>query len=204
MQKMMQGFKRINHKYRKNNQRKGGIRLVGIKSLECNFNPKENTYNPHFHLVVINKEVAEIIKQEWLMLWKSKWTNERAQYIRPIESLERDLIETIKYGSKIVTDPEKKRKSGTQDNPKIYAAALYNIFDAMKGLRIFDRFGFNLPKEKEKRVSGSRLVNDFHEWIFLPEYYDWHSTENELVLSAYVPTNEILKILENNVDTLLD
>ncbi len=29
----------------------------------------------------------------------------------------------------------------------IYAAALDNIFKAMKGLRIFERFGFNLPNE---------------------------------------------------------
>ena len=66
----------------------------------------------------------------------------------------------------------------------------------MKGLRIFDRF--------PKKPKGARLIDDFHEWIFLPEYHDWHSAENELVLSAYSPPNELINLLKNNIDIKME
>jgi plasmid rolling circle replication initiator protein Rep len=34
---------------------------MGIKSLECNFNPKTRTYNAHFHFIVPSKEIAEML-----------------------------------------------------------------------------------------------------------------------------------------------
>ncbi len=77
--KVFQGFQRIKDKYRKRNLRGKGITLFGIKSLECNFNPKAKTYNPHLHLIVPNKETAEIFKAEWLKLWKNRWSYKGAQ-----------------------------------------------------------------------------------------------------------------------------
>lgn len=56
---MIRGFNRIIAKYRKRNQRGNGIKLMGIRTLECNFNSKKRTYNPHFHIIVANKEMAE-------------------------------------------------------------------------------------------------------------------------------------------------
>lgn len=202
MEKMMQGFKRINGKYRKRNQRGKGIALKGIKSLECNFNPVKETYNPHFHLIVESKKVAEVLVDEWLKLWKGNWTNRKAQFFRPVLSLEKDLIETIKYGSKIFTEPDLESKAKSKTNSIVYAGALYNIFNAMEGLRIFDRFGFNLPKESKPKPKGARLVNDFSRWIFLPEYHDWHHSENELILSAYNPPNELKELLEKGIDVI--
>ena len=105
-----------------------------------------------------------------------------------MESLERDLIETIKYGSKLLTEPGPRNNPKCKANSHIYIAALYNLFESIKVLREFERFGFNLLKNSVNKASGPRLVNDFHEWNFLAEYNDWHSTENELVLSGYVPS----------------
>jgi len=61
----------------------------------------------------------------------------------------------IKYGSKIFIEPDVNEKPATGD-AKIYAAGLYNIFDAMKGLRIFERFCFNLPPGSKKAPVGQR------------------------------------------------
>ncbi len=41
---------------------------MGIKSLECNFNPITKKYNPHLHLIVASKEMADILIKEWLTL----------------------------------------------------------------------------------------------------------------------------------------
>jgi plasmid rolling circle replication initiator protein Rep len=60
---------------RKQALRGKGIKLVGLRSLECNYNPKKRTYNPHLHLLVPDKETADIIVSEWLSTWTTKFTH---------------------------------------------------------------------------------------------------------------------------------
>ena len=66
MDRTMRAFDRIHNQCKKRHQRGKGIKLIGIKLLECNFNPAKQTYNPHFHLIVPNEEIAELLKSEWL------------------------------------------------------------------------------------------------------------------------------------------
>ncbi len=70
---MIRGFRRINTKHRKSHQRDTGIKLVGVKSLECEFNQKN--YNPHLHIITANREMAEVIVAEWLKLCTSEFAN---------------------------------------------------------------------------------------------------------------------------------
>ena len=115
---MLRAFELIQNRFKKRYQRGNGIKLIGIKSLECNFNPVKNTYNPHFHLIVPNKEIAELLKKEWIEQWRPKnkhayrykFTTPAAQHIEPVYDLESALIETIKYGSKIFTEPDLNKK----------------------------------------------------------------------------------------------
>lgn len=44
-----------------------------------------------------------------------------------------------------------KAKAKAASDYKVYIAALHNIFLAMNGLRIFERFGFNLPLQKRNK-----------------------------------------------------
>lgn len=199
---MIKAFRQINEKYRKRNQRNNGIRLIGVKSLECNFNPMKMTYNPHLHLIVASREIGEIIIKEWLAKWTSKFALRVAQDIRPINDLEGGLIEIIKYGSKIFTEPDVNSKSSSHNRSQIYAAALYNIFDAMKDLRIFERFGFDHPNP-QKQIMGSKVVDNYYEWVFVPQYFDWLNTENELVLSGFAPKQELVNLLEHNINVEL-
>lgn len=208
LKKMLEGminaFKLINAKFRKRNQRNTGIRLIGIKSLECNFNPVKNTYNPHFHIIVLNKEIAETLIDEWLNIWNDKFnlfTSRKAQFYRPVKDLESDLVETIKYSSKIFTEPDINTKSKRIGNRDIYAKALYNIFMAMKGLRIFDRFGFDLPGAKE--TIPAQVVTNYTEWKFSTQYHDW-LTDSELTLTGYIAPAELINLLEYNIDKELE
>lgn len=203
IEKILEGFQIIKNKYRKRNERGKGTKLIGIKSLECNFNPKTKTYNPHLHLIVANKEMAEILKTEWLSLWEENWTYKGAQKIRQVEDTERDLIEIVKYGSKIFTEPDVRRKAETKGQSKIYAAALNTIFIAMKGVRIFERFGFDLPKQPVIELSKSKIVVDYYSWEFSSQYFDWLNTENELILSGYTPDANVAYLLKNAIDTEL-
>ncbi|MFT7072473.1 hypothetical protein [Patiriisocius sp. Uisw_017] len=92
--------------------------------------------------------MAVVIKKEWTLRSKKGYAEHWCQKIKPITNLEAGLIEIIKYGSKIFTKTDLKNKVKETDTPHIYLKTLYTILTAMKGERIFDRFGFDAPKKK--------------------------------------------------------
>ncbi len=203
MKSMNRGIKRIINKYRKRKLRSKGIKLEGIRSLECNFNCTKRTYNPHFHFIVPKKEVADILIREWLQCSKEGWTVPQAQKMSKVFNNEIALIEIVKYGSKIFTEPDINKKINSKDKPKIYAAALYNIFDAMKGLRIFERFGFNLPKESTTKLPAVSIVKDYQAWEYDLKGFDWFNAIG-IGLSQFDPVSQLIELLVNNIDTLLE
>ncbi len=197
---MVRGFGQILARCRKRYQRGTGPKLIGIKSLECNYNPIKKTYNPHFHILVPNREIAEILKAEWQQLWTKKHTCHKAQYIRRVGNLERDLVEIIKYGSKIFTEPDMKKRANSKIPPKIYAAALDTIFVAMKGHRLFDRFGFNLDKTERRNGSKSQIVVDYEELSYDPFVNDWLNYDTGELLTGYQSTAQLQHLLSQNID----
>jgi len=76
------GFQRITERHRKRFQRGKGKKLCGIRSLECNFNPVQTTYNLHFYIITKNKETVEILLSEWLKLWTPKFAKRPAQNLQ--------------------------------------------------------------------------------------------------------------------------
>ena len=206
--RMLKAFKLIHNRCKKRHQRGLGIKLIGIKSLECNFNPLMKTYNPHYHIIVPSKEVAELLKKEWIYQWRPvpkttnryKYTIPSAQKISKVTSLEHSLIETIKYGSKIFTEPDLNKKSKQPIKPMIYAYALDNILVAMKGKRIFERFGFNLPKQPPKKCT-SKLIENFETWIFPNDANDWVNPETGEALTGYLQPSELSHLLNECINT---
>lgn len=202
---MFRAFRLIRNRQKKRHQRGKGIKLIGIKSLECNFNPIAKTYNPHYHIIVPSKEIADLLQDEWLNQWKSSkrlFASHKAQYIRKVENLERDLIEVIKYGSKIFTEPDLKKQSQKVKNGKpktqIYAHALHNIFMSMKGKRIFERFGFDLPK-LPKKENSTKLITNVQEFFFPKDGTDWTSRTGKN-LTGYVQPHELEYLLSECID----
>jgi plasmid rolling circle replication initiator protein Rep len=190
-------------KYKKKSQRGRGVKLMGLKAIECNFNPKNRTYNPHLHLIVPNKQMAEILVNEWLNHWTSKVTHRDAQHYRKVENKEKDLIEVIKYETKVFTEPDGKKSKGKKGSAKIYIRALYNIHVAMKGIRLIDRFGFNAPKTGKPKYE-SRLTDDYVQWQYDLKSRDWLTEEHESTLTAFTPEPELETILELNINTELE
>jgi hypothetical protein len=193
----------LNAKYRKRVQRGTGNMVMGIRTLECNFNPTARTYNPHFHLLVNGEAAAELLRLEWMEAWKPTYLNPEAQFSKRIRKTERDLVEVIKYGAKIFTEPgktkeEKKRRKGES---VIYARALHNIYSAMKGERLFDRFGFDLPKNAPRRESKLTEVEKVDAWKYKSRYRDWLHPEHKSTLTGYTTTFEEDLVLERKIDT---
>jgi len=196
---LLKVFAQIIQKYRKRNERGNGIRLQGIRSLECNFNAKTRTYNPHFHIIVRTKRMAEILHQEWIKRFARKHVYHGAQHMRKVENMERDLVELIKYGSKIFTEPDLQQKSKKKISHYVYVSALHNILTAMNRRRIFDRFGFNLtPKIKVNQV---RTLFNWDNWVYKSKLCDWVNLETGEMLSGYNLGKDLMLILRHNIDT---
>jgi len=116
-------FQKIYSNLKKRNQRGRGIKIMGIRALECNFNPEKKTYNPHFHLIVPNKETGDILTAEWLKIWTPKYALAVGQDSKRVYSNEIALIEVVKYGSKILTEPDINKRTRIKGKAKIHAAA---------------------------------------------------------------------------------
>ena len=198
---MLKTFQKITEKHRKRYQRGGGLKLVGVKSLESNFNPSKKTYNPHFHIITKEKWMAEVIKKEWLARSKKGYAAHWCQKIIPVNNLETGLIEIIKYGSKIFTEPDLKKRAKETETAHIYLKALDTILSAMKGKRIFDRFGFNAPSESKPQHFPAKLLADYREWEYDVENADWIDTATGEVLTNYKIPSHLQAILENNINT---
>jgi hypothetical protein len=201
MRSMVTEFRKIIDKYKKVHKRGKGTKLIGIRSLESNFNPVTKTYNPHFHILVASAEMGNILLNEWVNRGKSGRVNRAAQNIMKVTNNLTILIELIKYGSKIFTEPDINKKTRVKGREKLYTAALNNIFDAMKGFRIFERFGFNLPPNT-KEVTGASLFHNCSEWNYDMKAFGWLNNQGEK-LADFVPVPQLIELLHNGIDNIV-
>jgi len=203
MKGMNNAMELINDRCRQRYNRGKGPKLIGVRSLECNYNPIKKTYNPHFHVLCATKEIAEILKAEWLELWNRNYVKSNnkkdimalhfLQKIRKVRNTEKDIIETIKYGAKIFTDPEMK-KGKSKANHIIYAKALHSIYKSMDGLKLFVKFGFKLPKTESQ--SNTRLIIDYKEWKYEPKAANWVNMITGQVMTNYSPDWALEELLD--------
>jgi hypothetical protein len=201
MRSMVEVFRKIIDKYKKRKARGKGTKLIGIRSLESNFNPVKKTYNPHFHVLVANAEMGYLLLNEWVSRGKRKRVGRQAQNIQKVQDQLSILIELIKYGSKIFTEPDINKKTSEKGGKRLYTKALNNIFDAMKGFRIFERFGFNLPPNT-KEVTGASLFHNCSEWNYDMKAFGWLNNQGEK-LSDFVPVSQLIELLHSGIDNIV-
>jgi hypothetical protein len=204
MKEMLKAFQKIVKKYSKWYSRGKSIKLIGIKSLECNFNPFTKKYNPHFHIIVPNRATGNLIIQEWRKYWGGKLANSDAQNNKEISNIEGALREVIKYSSKIFTKPTSEEEKKQNIPPTIYVSALHNILVAMKGLRIFDRFGFDLPKDTDKKQRKASIVFEVEDWDFDPTQMDWVNARSSKNLAGFTIGIELKEILSQRINMALE
>ena len=114
----------------KDRLRKQGHKIVGIRKLETTYNPERNDYHPHFHLIVESRQHAQMILNYWLEYYPA--ASAAAQDIQP--ATDGTIKELFKYFTKITSDSKK--------SESITLPALDSIFEAVKGRRVFQSFGF--------------------------------------------------------------
>lgn len=117
------------------------------------------------------------------------------QNILGLKNLKKGLIEIIKYGSKIFTEPDLKKRDKEISTTQIFVKALDVILNAMKGKRIFDRFGFNLPKKNNKEKNTAKLLLDYSPWEYDIKSSDWLNVSTGDFLSGYSPPSHLQALL---------
>ena len=111
-------LQRIIEKYRRRESRGKGFRLVGIRSLECTYNPKDNTYHPHLHFILKSKKIAIALQDEWMKegrkIWGKKSISQAGQKCERVKEgeFEKKMVDIVKYSTKIFTeiDPLQKKE----------------------------------------------------------------------------------------------
>jgi|LakMenEpi03Aug12_release.lakeMendotaPanAssembly.Ray.scaffolds.fasta_scaffold23832_18 plasmid rolling circle replication initiator protein Rep len=138
--------------------RKQKIKLLGLRKLEITYNDRENTYHPHYHLIISGQYQAEHLVDYWLKY--NKESVAAAQDMRKAD--EKALKELFKYFTKL--------KSNNSYSEKVTISALNHIINCVKGVRIFQPIGIKAEKLPEK-------THQVSQGSFDPTYWDW-GTDN--------------------------
>lgn len=194
-------------RYKKRSQRDKGIKFYGLWSLESNFNPIAHTYNPHIHMILPSEYAAQTFWNDWVEYWKErnvKINGTGAQKYRKLKKNQvQDLIEIVKYGSKIFTEPDiaKRMKFKLPKQPSfLYVRALYNILVALDGIDVFNTFGFKLKKRKKPRPL-SKKVTEIIKYNYDLAAPDWINEDLGLRLAKYKVPDELEALLTSRVNT---
>jgi hypothetical protein len=164
--------------------RKDKVKVIGLRKLECTYNPIRNDFHPHFHLLVSGKHIAEQIVLDWLKRYPT--ANRKAQDIRKADN--GSVMELFKYFSKIIT------------NKSIHVNALDTIFQAMRGLRVYQPIGIKKVSEEIEEID-SQIYEELEkaekvwDWIDI----DWIDTNTGECFTGYTPDDRIKQLVEKNI-----
>lgn len=189
LEKMQKDIKQIQEIMRKN-----GTPLVGLRKIECTHNLEEDTYHPHFHLVIDGLYEAQVLKELWLK--KNPTSTERNQDIRPADK--NTLVEIFKYTTKIVTSKNSK------DKKPMSVHALHVIFREFRGMRTFQAIGGfgknNTENDDNINPRQSEVYTHLPEEnkIWFWENHDWMDVHGNHI-SGYQPS-EAIEQFRNNLE----
>lgn len=178
--KMIKTIIKINDTFR----HRRDFRLKGIRKLECTYNPEENNYHPHFHLLINTEKAGQELIGSWLECYPQ--ANRAAQDIRPAD--QHSLIEIFKYTTKIFNKKDITLE-GNVLKMKVDPRALDIIFQAFQGKRIFQAMGINklsinedIDEIQTQEIEG--LKEDIDIWVWENEFSDWINSSGEFLTAC--------------------
>jgi plasmid rolling circle replication initiator protein Rep len=172
LEKMYKNFTKI-----KDLERKQGVKLVGVRKLECTYNREKNEYHPHYHMILENSERSERIIERWLNLFPT--ADRKGQ---DFKSADKDsCFELFKYFTKLSSNSKK-------DNT-ITVSALDNILNSITGVRTFQPFGFIAhklePPPENIEINKENELNDLSEFVYDRKYNDWFDKQTGELLTNF-------------------
>lgn len=173
---------------------KKGTPIIGIRKLECTYNPRRNDYHPHFHFIVKNKSHASLLQETWLENMQE--AVESAQDMRVANDT--SIIELFKYFTKLVF----KHTCPTDNTEKytIFPEALNNIFIAMRDKRVYQPMGIKKRVSEDiEQLSAETydfLTDKIDTWFYDRACADWISESDGEALTGYSPSESLTRLLQ--------
>ncbi len=128
-------------------------RPQGLRKTECTLRPND-LYHYHYHIIIDGEEHGRKIIQEWLKRFPQ--AKAEAQDIRRIEN-ENGYLEIFKYFTKLIAQDK------TTGKRYIDFKRLNNIFEKMKGTRVFQPFGGLRAVEVDEEIHEDDLEGQYVE-----------------------------------------
>ncbi len=162
------------------------LSFEAVRKIECTHNYHQDTYHPHFHMVVNGRAAAEALRTRWVATWGDR-AELVAQDVRPCTP--GSLLELFKYATKLATN------AGGGEKRYMSPEALDVIFQSLRGRRIWQPVGFVAPattdEEAEIGTTGTTEAPDATangtEWEWLQDQHDWVDTTTGELLTEYTP-----------------
>jgi hypothetical protein len=164
------------------------VKFAGLRKFECTYNTDDDTYHPHYHLIINSANAAHLFKQYWLEHFPNAMSTYQVVKVADDDSVK----ELFKYFTKVVS------KSKKQLSPVVCTAALDKIFRAIKGQRTFQPMGIKkvldkLPKKQTFRLLDIRQNSATYRYIGS----DWVDEKTQEALTNYRPSESLLSIVSN-------
>lgn len=183
---MYASFKRITDRLKKR-----GVKLRGIRKLECTHNPSRGNFNPHYHLLIEGLSNARAVVQEWLKEYPD--ASPKAQYIEAAN--DGTIMELMKYFTKILPS----KKSRATGKLEINAKALDTMFQAMQGVRVFQPFGISKHISEEieelEKKEYDVVEQEYAIWVWEQDVADWLGFESYEPLTGFEPEPITMKFI---------
>lgn len=176
--------------------RKRGIKLKGLRKLECTHNQRTDQFNPHYHFLIEGLEQAHALKEEWLKEYPKALSS--LQWIVPANAA--TIMEMVKYFTKILPSKKSRVSGKLEINPK----ALDTMFQAMHKLRVFQPMGIKKQVSEEienlEKKEYDIIEQEYGIWIWEQDVADWLHLISYEPLASYEPepiTMQFISIIQD-------
>ena len=144
LEQMKTTFTRIQARFKKQAQRGKNRAFVGIRKFECTANVERDDFHPHLHCIIRGKANACALRRAWLNDYAG--VKAVAQNVKKADT--GSTKELLKYAAKLAVTVKGK------GDRVVYADAMNVVFEAMRGMRTLQSFGFQLPKIEESEIQA--------------------------------------------------
>jgi len=186
-------FKLIkNQLWQQHRRKQRSKKLMGLRKLECTYNPERGDYHPHYHVIVCGEQNAHDLLNEWLRRFPD--ARSLAQDVRPAD--DKSVRELFKYFTKLIV-----KVSGGES--VVLPEPLDVMFRVLRGRRTFQSFGFTKPKQVEEADDKSmelaeqieqETIEEVFGWV--QEQHDWIGKHTGRKLSGYKPSPKWQRFVE--------
>ena len=175
IQYMNKTFSKIVNCNRQRYKRGQMDKFIGVRCLEMNFNEETKRFNPHFHLIVVGIDNANMLVRDWLKRNRKNGIELKpiAQVVKRVSDDQKAYKELFKYITKITSNS----KSNSKDN-NVYLSSVVCILDATYNMNTINRFGFNGFIEKDEK-DGYEIDIESMEFIEPTGVFEWCKYEKD-------------------------